>query len=821
MITTRRNTIGRRARAVTVAVSAAVIALLLTPLAGTASGSSPAVSCGPSWGIVPSDAAVKDPRGLAVIGKNDIWAVGTQNAGTAKVHPAAEHWDGSTWTLVPTPFAGLGENALNGVSAIATDDVWAVGYWQPEKKVDAAFHTLTEHWDGTSWTVVDSPTVPSSGSNTLTAVSAISDHNVWAVGYYFAANGDRRTLIEHYDGTSWSIVASPNPGGVSDALLGVAAVAAGDVWAVGYTSDGFGYTALVEHFDGVSWTRAAPAADPSSSEGVLAGVTQDGSSNVVAFGYHVIGDDYRTLVERWNGSSWSISPSVDGTDGVVTVLRGGSVLGADTWAVGFDYRVSDGRYKEFTEHDDGSGWATVAGAMSSTKDKSEMYAVAQVPGSNQVWSSARSAHLELICPTTGLASQGVASGEAREAARDAVATGVSPAPGRPYRIPGVVSALSGIRAAPNVSIPTATDVAGSAGVFQNILTHGAVIGDFNNDGWPDILLNQHLTTLKLYYNNHDGTFSLIRTWPKRDRHGCAAADVNGDGRLDFFCNTGSDRGTEAKRDELWLQQADGTFLDKAPQYGILQPFDRGRLSAFLDADRDGKPDVYATNFPDRADGMPSSNRLFINESGTSYRLASEFGLDRELNGSTISVGDYNNDDYDDLLVAAQGSLRLFRNDGGGGFTDVSASVGLDHRSVAAQFVDFDRDGKLDVAELNRNRLQIDLQRAGSFVSGPAQSGLQSGFKLAVGDANDDLWPDVYVEQSNAGASKNVPDVVFLNDGSGTGFGPTSVTIPSPPTKGDAEDVLAIDFNRDGYADFLVLNGNSTKAGSVQLIEFTP
>ena len=106
--------------------------------------------------------------------------------------------------------------------------------------------------------------------------------------------------------------------------------------------------------------------------------------------------------------------------------------------------------------------------------------------------------------------------------------------------------------------------------------------------------------------------------------------MNGDGRLDFFCNTGSDRGTEAKRDELWLQQADGTFVDRAPQYGILQPFDRGRLSAFIDADHDGKPDVYATNFPDRADGMPSSNRLFINEAGTSYRLASEFGLDREL-----------------------------------------------------------------------------------------------------------------------------------------------------------------------------------------------
>jgi hypothetical protein len=485
--------------------------------------------------------------------------------------------------------------------------------------------------------------------------------------------------------------------------------------------------------------------------------------------------------------------------------------------VGFDYRISDGRYKEYTEHFNGASWATVAGAMSSAKDKSEMYSAAHVPGTDQVWASARSAHMELICPGTFPASVQKSQSTTRGVGGAIPAAGLA----RPYRIPGVVHPLSPVRPAPHVSMPTATDVAVPAGVFQNILTHGAVIADFNDDGWPDILLNQHLTTLKLYYNDHDGTFTLIRTWSKRDRHGCAAADVNGDGRLDFFCNTGSDRGTEAKRDELWLQQSDGTFVDRAPQYGILQPFDRGRLSAFIDANKDGKPDVYATNFPDRADGMPSSNRLFINESGTSYRLASEYGLDRELNGSTVSVGDYNNDGYDDLLVAAQGSLRLFRNDDGTGFTDVSAAVGLDHRSVAAQFVDFDRNGKLDVAELNRNRLQIDLQSGGAFVAGPTASGLLSGFKVAVGDANNDSWPDVYVEQANAGSNKNVPDVVFLNNGSGTDFAATSVTIPNPPTKGDAEDVLPIDFNRDGYTDFLVLNGNSTKPGSIQLIEFTP
>ena len=150
--------------------------------------------------------------------------------------------------------------------------------------------------------------------------------------------------------------------------------------------------------------------------------------------------------------------------------------------------------------------------------------------------------------------------------------------------------------------------------------------DFNGDGWSDIFLNRHMDPAKLYINDHDGTFTLtdFGTFPDRDRHGCASADVNGDGRLDLFCNTGSDRGTEAKRDELWIQQANGDFQEKASQYGVLQPFDRGRIPGFIDADNDGRPDVYAANFPDRADGMPSSNCSVPNQGGrrTGWRPSS-------------------------------------------------------------------------------------------------------------------------------------------------------------------------------------------------------
>ena len=156
---------------------------------------------------------------------------------------------------------------------------------------------------------------------------------------------------------------------------------------------------------------------------------------------------------------------------------------------------------------------------------------------------------------------------------------------------------------------------------------------------------------------------------------------------------------------------------------MLQPFDRGRLSAFIDANKDGKPDVYAANFPDRADGMPSSNRLFMNEpGGTAYRLGSQFGLDQEINGSTISVGDYNNDGYQDLMVAGLNGIQVYRNDAGTGFTDVSAAVGMNHRASASQFVDFNGDGKLDIAEVNKNQMRVDLQQGnGTFSPGPEES----------------------------------------------------------------------------------------------------
>ena len=169
---------------------------------------------------------------------NDIWAVGCGNF--------SEHYNGTSWKLVKAPNVGAGANCLNGVVALAPNDVWAVGYSTatlkpPPGQFDVPTATLTEHYDGAAWSVVPSPNVgPTSQfqSNRLLGVVAVSSTDVWAFGSYFApsGSGEQATLILHWDGTSWTVVPSPNPkpgNFLSDILFGGVVTAPGNVWIVG------------------------------------------------------------------------------------------------------------------------------------------------------------------------------------------------------------------------------------------------------------------------------------------------------------------------------------------------------------------------------------------------------------------------------------------------------------------------------------------------------------------------------------------------------------------------------------------------------------
>jgi hypothetical protein len=142
------------------------------------------------------------------------------------------------------------DNLLSGVDARSGRDVWAVGSF----RVGKLHRTLVEHWDSTKWTIVPSPNLGHTRHSYLDGVTAISTSDVWAVGYAAAANRRYlKTLIEHWDGASWAVVPSPNPTCYC-ALKGISAASATDAWAVGYYHLGSDQ-ALFEHWDGVGWTQ--------------------------------------------------------------------------------------------------------------------------------------------------------------------------------------------------------------------------------------------------------------------------------------------------------------------------------------------------------------------------------------------------------------------------------------------------------------------------------------------------------------------------------------------------------------------------------------
>ncbi|MGO8889598.1 MAG: hypothetical protein ACLQB1_07805 [Streptosporangiaceae bacterium] len=222
-----------------------------------------------SWSLVPSPA--NEPvngvlEAVSATSANDIWAVGDSRAGTVEqgFEPLIEHWNGTAWSVVPgAPIAITGSDFLSGVAAVSADDVWAVG------RTGEQSTPLIEHWNGTTWTRVAQPV--SGVDSSLNSVAAISATDAWAVG----EQNLNQTVIEHWNGTAWSVVPSPSvtASGVQDFLGSVSEIGSSDVWAVGFTSNLGTDQTLAEHWDGTSW-QIVPSANPGPGSTVLNSLAQ-------------------------------------------------------------------------------------------------------------------------------------------------------------------------------------------------------------------------------------------------------------------------------------------------------------------------------------------------------------------------------------------------------------------------------------------------------------------------------------------------------------------------------------------------------------------
>jgi hypothetical protein len=270
------------------------------------------------------------------------------------------------WGVVPSPNRGEHDNVLKAVAGRGANDVWAVGEYNPGiPPTETGRRTLIEHWNGTEWTIVPSPNPDWPGLElaTLEDVVALSPTSAWAVGYSQDFNSTRLdTLIMRWDGIRWRIMRSPNPAGIGQPnyLFGIAAESPASLWAVGMIGLFPDEAPLILHRTGqstVSW-RVVPnnCASP-----------QTGGYHDLQAVFVVAPNDLWAAGDaalcHYDGQDWTLVPSPQPRpqyQEVAYPLFGLSGTGPnDVWAVGARI-VDNGQYSDWSsliEHWDGSQWS--------------------------------------------------------------------------------------------------------------------------------------------------------------------------------------------------------------------------------------------------------------------------------------------------------------------------------------------------------------------------------------------------------------------------------------------------------------------------------
>jgi hypothetical protein len=246
---------------------------------------------GSAWSIVPSPNPAVGPtaddelEAIDGVSANDIWAVGFYTNPPQPLKLLFEHWDGTKWTAVPGP--GPGGQVAFGVTAISANDVWAVG------ANESLSRTVAAHWNGQAWSIVKTPSLVDGPSpiNTLTGASAAGSNDVWASGYEGNVNNTnfQKPYLLHWNGKAWKLMHAPNAGTEGSLLRAIDVLSAKDIWAVGQTQQNDGsILSLTEQFNGKKWSRK-PSPDPGASGSLirdgLAGVASPGGRLVLSLGF--------------------------------------------------------------------------------------------------------------------------------------------------------------------------------------------------------------------------------------------------------------------------------------------------------------------------------------------------------------------------------------------------------------------------------------------------------------------------------------------------------------------------------------------------------
>jgi hypothetical protein len=270
------------------------------------------------------------------VSTTSAFAVGQYYSG-ASYHTLAEYFDGKSWRVQYSPTITPHDNLLAAVAASSSSNAWAVGDYVSGSL--RSHRTLIEHFNGMRWSIVASPNV-GGGNNFLTGVAIVPGTNgtqAWAVGSY-AAHGRTWPLVQRLNNGTWRIVTAPS-GTRGGTLHGVVALSRTAAFAVGSQGAASGSATiqrtLVERWGGMAW-RTVASSNQGTRDNVLSAVSSVGT-RVIAVGRFRSGSHNQTLVERLRRGTFSLvgsgNPNPNGND----LLLGAAIGGQAVWAVGLYY----------------------------------------------------------------------------------------------------------------------------------------------------------------------------------------------------------------------------------------------------------------------------------------------------------------------------------------------------------------------------------------------------------------------------------------------------------------------------------------------------
>ena len=350
--------------------------------------------CPPAWTPLPQPLPIpagfdagSGYNGISAVSPTDIWAAGNANASAGDPFTEAilAHWNGTTWTLTvpPHPAGEMQFDQLFSVAALPGGMAWAVGNSDAPSNGGAIIDALS----GGSWTESAGPALPfgtgSQPNASFAVVTARSASDVWVNATFSPPSSGSGNVYAHWNGSGWTL-SKPigEPEGADINIRAMAAISASNVWAVGtafYPGDH--WDTLIEHWNGTRWS-VIPTPQPSvfneltsidvvtATNIFVAGNSEDNSPGP---------DPNEATSLHWNGSSWSqLAGPRTPTGADINALTGTN--GRDIWMLG-----DSGAGNAYYAHYDGTRWIQLAPPAITNGTNKIINAATQTQG--QLWAT--------------------------------------------------------------------------------------------------------------------------------------------------------------------------------------------------------------------------------------------------------------------------------------------------------------------------------------------------------------------------------------------------------------------------------------------------